>query len=541
MVSSSTAGQIAYDSIYYAKTDTTPNTLATALMGWHDVADKDWDSLTVTPTPPITGYSQKLNSISTVKMYSDSYVQDHIYFVTNDENYDTNNPNDVPTDPDTAKGMTVFNAYDLFINNMTSDKVKTPVVTDKSLSTGSSDLTAYLNPISIYSTVKSDGATPPKVTIETQTNFSADMTSFVFMSGVLSDATKGTTNNMVYIVENQHFNVSKDATIKAFDNPVFIKYTPGTTPAATYLELDPTLKTPSVLDNFLIKTISINPMTSFNDGKYDSAFLIFGGEKDNKSYMIDPVLVVATTNPDAIPIPTSTSTTANANDANSSFISKIIAFPSATPKSTDPTVATKVIPLVIFGSNMDSSNNNIALPDSGYTFTKNDQNLTGQGLLLANIHLTTTTPTDKTKTPTKTSSVVYSSTSEYKASKMVNFVDSSDNYSASAIPSFPKGYSFTASDYSKGKFTSADWNTYKTSTDKKNGNSTFVNANSKKKINPITHIVIPVIVIVVIFILLLLFMTKDIFLGKGKKNNNLSGKGKKKRQIFKLLGRRNRK
>ena len=34
---------------------------------------------------------------------------------------------------------------------------------------------------------------------------------------------------------------------------------------------------------------------------------------------------------------------------------------------------------------------------------------------------------------------------------------------------------------------------------------------------------------------MLLFMAKDIFPGKGKKDNNLGGKDEKKRKIFKLL------
>ena len=63
----------------------------------------------------------------------------------------------------------------------------------------------------------------------------------------------------------------------------------------------------------------------------------------------------------------------------------------------NPTAVTKIMPIAICGNNMDSSNERIALPDSAYDFKQNKQGIKGKGLLLANIRLTTTTPTDKTK------------------------------------------------------------------------------------------------------------------------------------------------
>ena len=64
---------------------------------------------------------------------------------------------------------------------------------------------------------------------------------------------------------------------------MFIEYYAGSTPTLTYYGKNANLGYDAGLDNFLIKTMTINPISTYDDG--NSPFLIFGGELKNKSYM----------------------------------------------------------------------------------------------------------------------------------------------------------------------------------------------------------------------------------------------------------------
>ena len=517
---STNAGQIAYKSIYYANKNTKANMVY--VRSWNDLADKDFDSSTNAPN--ILGGSQKINSISTIKMYSTDNLQDHIYIITNDENsgsYVSHTKNNIVNE------LSIFNTYDFFINNEQEE----PIITEVKL-TG---LSKYLNPQSIYTKINRNTIYKHKNFVDNNIQFDADKTSFVFMSGItrlVHSNAWNWYNNKCYIVENQHFDAislsyPQQSDLTSFDNPIFIQYTATPTPTTEYLGLDKTLKNKPLFDNFLIKSITINPISTFDDDRYDSNFLVLGGEKNNKSYMIEPQLVQSSITPDNMitPIVPPNSTT----NADKSFISHIINLPRTDGKDIPGNISsvTAIAPFVLFGKNMNSSNDNIALPDSGYDFQPNKQGFKGQGLLLANIRLKTTVNTKKA-TMTQTSSVIYSLSRQYSTkgkteTSKVNFVDNSDNYSMKWFASLSKNYTFTSSDFQQADnifSKQGDIVTFKIDKNQ-DGNYHFITSNPpnnyKKKFNMIIHVVVPISVVFFTFSLLLLFMTKDILFVESRK------------------------
>ena len=514
---STSAGQVAYERVYYSKSNNKINTISKFI--WKDLADRDFDNSKTDPYA-IKGISDKIIASSIIKYNISGYIQDHIFVVANDKNIDLNNINNIPyTDSNTKinhPGIPKFKLFDIYISN--NDITKNPL--DPEIQ----NLTSFLNPPSIYGIVDASTKTV------TSTNFKPLSSSFMFMS--LSTTI---TSNYMYravpviynrcvIIENQHYTASKNNL--AFDNPIVIEYgTYGSTPI--YLNLSEESK--SMFDNFLIKTISINPIVFINNGKNNDNFLIFGGEKDNKSYMINPHLIspgsIPTKQPSNINIQRS-------NLSTGSYINNIISFPTHNvPKIKNiPTISNYVLPLVVFGKDMDTSNDNIAFPDTKYIFIHNTQNFNHQGLLLANIHITRILD-KKTDNTINTSSVYYSQAHSFINISQVTMIDSSNNYFAPEIASLNSEYNYIFSVYNSTKLNSdINISKYKIL---RNGDYYNFKKISSKKFNLIIHIAIPVIIIIMVFLIVMSFMVKDIFRSKNKKrkNNNISAYKSKNKNI----------
>ena len=281
------------------------------------------------------------------------------------------------------------------------------------------------------------------------------------------------------------------------------------------------------MDNFLIKTLAINPVVKTDDDQNDFPLLVLAGEKDNASYMVSPNLVKSDTKPIAVKVPVMPNTSFEINK-DASYISKVIPLNVFEPKSTVPDTKTAVEPFILFGKNMSSSNDKIVFPDDTDTkFTSNTQKITGQNIMIANIMITTKM-VDKNETDT--SSVFYTvpKNSGTTTSPMANYIDNSNNYSSINYPSFQSDYTFMTSTYNLDNLfgKAGDLNDYKATKDGSNhfNFSNATNNGSSKNKNKVVEIVVPVVVVILLILLLpiLFFITK----------------GKKRLSVFRLIGRK---
>ena len=529
---STSAGQIAYENVYHAIAGSTINTITKT--SWMDVADRDFDSSAG------KGFSQKVMTASTVisSVQTDpstpEYVQDHVYIITNDESINVNDIKNIShkaSDGVRIYGKNKFSAYDFV--NAASDISKAPT---ESIITA---LSSYLNSASIYGTVV--GGVWPIIPQVTNTTFDADASSFVFMSGI-NKTNNQVGDNLCFIAENQHYDKQPSGSktlpnnSSAFDKPLMIQYDITTADSAktgaTYIVTDPRLPDYPLMNNFLIKTIAINPEIKTDDGQNDFPLLILAGEKDDASSMISPNLEISAKKPFDVQVPTMPTNSTFKINKNTSYISKVIPVNVFKPKnSSNPNVQKIIEPLILFGKNMKSSNANMMFPDDTEAkFIPNTQNLTGQGIMLANRILTDTT---EGKGGLLTNSVFYSVPKNNNAinPSMVNYVDNSNDYNSIKYQSFQSDYTFVSSTYNTSSLfeNNGSFNHYKVTKDK-NNNFNFSNAtnnNSKNNIKKTIEIVIPVIII----ILLISSATALFFFLKRKKFNIL--KNFKKINIFK--------
>ena len=538
---SACAGQVAHEKIYYAKTGTKINEIDNPI--WTDIASMDFDSSAADTS--IKGLSQKVITIETIKRNvisqfgTSNYSYNTINIVTNDENIDVNNKINIPykkADGIWNTGSYKFYLYQVIENNDNTQNINISI----------SDIGShFLNPITIYGKVIIDTNDPSKDVV-TPTAFNPDATSFVLFSGV-NALGKEVTNNKIFIVENQHFDKSSINTEPSFDNPLIIEYSLYSVSdgAAQYLWNNTDLSRTPELDNFLIKTISINPMSTSDDGNDNKTFLIFGGEKNNVSCIENIILdgVNGSINPLNLPFPDfPTEPSFEPNENSKSYITNIISFPIyKVPISKNASnIKTTIVPLVIFGKNISSSNDNIGSPYSDYTFTPNKQNLTNQGILLANFHLVETTDI-KTNRITKTSFVSYSQIPQFNTNTEVQFVKSSNLYSTSSEPSLSINYTFVVSTFDSNKFAENKnilFNFKIIFANDGSNNYNFISSSSirAKKNNNIIKIVIPVVVIVLVLVMMTLFMflffhnkRKKYLLGR---NNKSILKGRIRKHIF---------
>ena len=490
------AGQIAYERVFYTKTGII-NSLTQ--FAWRDIIDRDFNSSV--PVPSTNEYSQKVVATSIVVHIStvNKSVQDHIYIITNDENISINETTYSKDSQNHIykENISKFLAYDMILKNENIGLYPT----ENSLT----KLIPFLNPSSIYGDTQKD-FNKGLASVSESSTFNAEKTSFRFISGIpthLSTHVAPVGDDKCYIAENLHF----DATLQdssqslykpSFDYPLIIEYEMSN-PASKYLTLS---KDISNLDNFLVKTIAINPITPYNDGKYDSNFLILAGEKNNASYMISLNLIGTKFTPSTFPYPSIKIDSYYNPNYDGSFITKIISFPIFNVPTTQTTsnLKTKVMPIVIFGMNMSSYNANIVLPDSDTQFIPNKQNLTGKCLLLANIHFTE----DTNKATTKTS-VFYSQPNQYPTItnpySEINFVDNSKNYFTTGISSLNNDYTFSTCIYDS-KYTlksGSNLNNYRI-TQNANSKNNFFFSKAKTPANLIKPIVITVSVLFIILL-----------------------------------------
>ena len=534
---STSAGQIAYENVYHAVAGSKINTITKT--SWMDEADRDFDSSELIGR----GFSQKVMTASTVisSVQVDSstpaYVQDHVYIITSDESVNVNLVENIPyvkSDSTLHTGKNRFNAYD-FVNIASTDvKISDTLMTQ---------LSKYLNPASIYGTVNSADNSVMKTT------FDAGASSFVFMSGI-NKTNNQVGDNLCFIAENQHYDkqTSGSTTLpnnsSAFDKPLMLQYDITTadsaTTGATYIVTDPHLPDYPLMNNFLIKTIAINPVVKTDDDQNDFPLLILAGEKDDASCMITPNLEVSDNKPIDVQVPTMPAGLTFKINKDDSYISKVIPINIFEPTNSSKTNIKIVIePLILFGKNMKSSNANIMFPDDTEAkFIPNTQNLTGQGIMLANRILTDTT---EGKGGLLTNSVFYSvpKNNGNTIPSIVNYVDNGNNYNSIKYQSFQPDYTFVSSTYNTSSLfeNNGSFNHYKVTKDKHN-NFNFSNAtnnNSNKNTNKIIEIVVPVVVA----ILLILLLPMLFILMKRKKSSMVSGpkKRKKRLSVFRLISR----
>ena len=496
------AGQIACENVYHAVGTNTINTITKT--SWIDEADRDFDS---SPKIPKIGISEKVIAVSTVKSYISGFIQDHIYIITTDENIDVNNIANIPytkKDNTTTVGHSKFYAYDLFINY--------GIIYPSSLFDSKiTALTNYLNPVSIYGTVTI--STPTNDYVSKTNTFDAESSSFVFKSGTPAQSStndKPELDNKCLVVENQHFGASKDtsktnpANLKAFDRPIFIQYDitkdNSGTAGAIYLQQPDDLLQVNVFNNFVVKTIAVDPGVRKDDGKDDTNLYIYAGEKDNASYMVDTDLI-SPESASASMIPVMPKSKTFITNADKSFISHIITFSFIDfSKNLDTKESKKdVLPIALFGKNMNSSNGNIDFPNILVTqFLSNKQNFTNQGILLGNFK-------SELKTDlTIVTSVSYSQASKFSSTSQAWYVDNSNNYSSTNIISFGPNYSFeVTSRNTKSLFSNKGLTKYKISKDG-DGFNFYDLANKKKGI--FTNTIVAVIIVIVIFFIMIVFI-----------------------------------
>ena len=496
------SGQVAFERIY---------PVSKTIQKWSDISKKDGVQKTDSKNNITVSYDQTIISASTIKtevMLNKSEVeQNHIYFISNDENININYIFDIPYHNNSHHPTAKFYKGDLVIKNSHTETTPTVIFTESKEMTG---LNILLNPLSIYAKVISVGGKPATGAVS---NFDPSSTSFLFKSDVKGDSENY--ENKLFIVENQHFYGTLDSKSISYDNPYIIEYDITTSKGTSYKINSGYIK---YFNNFLIKTIAINPSTPYNNDKYDSNFLIFGGEKDNKSMMVSPILNKS----DELPLnPPDFPDTPTTNSTKGSYIEQIISFPAVSDDINDK----KLIPLVIIGSNMNTSNQNIALPDPINIQKKNSQNFTNQGLLLANIEIDSIN---------KSTSVTYSQDTSFMSGSNVNLVQKSDNYSELNNPSMnDTKYTFELPVIQENNPVPNSFIELKIT---KNGDNSFIFkrvSNSIPKwerivsINWITYILVPLIALIallstLLFIKLKWFRKKDSSSGQENSITDLS-------------------
>ena len=470
-----TAGQIAYKDVYHSIFGSKINIIIK--HKWADVAGKDYDS--DYNYNDGLGYGNKLVTASTVisSMHGSNssmpYIRDHIYIITRNRYIDVNDFSDIPS-PDQQWGKTdKFSIYDFA--NTSSDVKKAPVYVRMTT------LSKYLNPLSIYGT-----HIPNTGFGITKTTFNPGATSFVFMSGMNKPYSEGA-NHLCFIAENQHYDAQKpgektDPNNKsAFDKSIIIQYDTtgsiGTATGATYVGVNSQLDDSPIMDNFLIKSISVNPESITYDGKYGTNSLILAGEKDNKSYMINPTLVLSNLKQLDVRQPVMPTNSSFATNKDVSYINKVIPINTYNLSNPDETKKVTIEPLILFGKNMNTPNTNIVFPDKTYIkSTTKDQHIEGQGIMLANIKFTTTLIGG---IATYTSSVHYSlpDSSWLSSPSMVKYVDNSENYNSTELQSFRSDYTFMSFIYKVSNFfKNTDFSNYKIIKSKDGDYSIFSNA-----------------------------------------------------------------
>ena len=406
--SSNQAGQIAYKRLYYAKTNTKTN--VENKSDWNDIAERD--AVIDGNTNKVT--NRKIITASTVKYTSvlsenkKVVEQNHIYFVANDETVNINSIHDIPYLKRIQKYK--FYIYDLvLINNIISPSFSLKVQTNLALG---------INPVEIYG-VSTDGQR-----ITSTSYFDAENTSFLFKSGIISNHDSSDLfNNRCIIVERQAFVAYVDSdgklAVTPYNNSIVIECDQNVSTKYIYW-IQP--GTTSYFDNFFINTISVNP--SYFDGSESNSIknaLVFGGQKNNISYMSCPTIKLVTLY-GTTPLLPKFSSHITSNKEDGSYISKIIPFFVGSYKNNSNA---EDISFLIFGNKMNTSNKDLVINKTDYVLKPNIQNLKNQGLLLVNINFMSISLTSGIK---KNTIVSFSQLKYFENSSIVNFIDNSDNY-----------------------------------------------------------------------------------------------------------------
>ena len=501
------SGQVAYSRVFFS-TNGTVNKITSP--HWNNVEDKDIAyPVNIFDT---NLYSEKVIAASTVTNITDTnnLIQDSIYIITADYSVSINWPDDITytrhdENHTIHKGKPLFLAYKIVISNV---NITFPPSENKL-----TDLTTFLNPSFIYGTVIY--INPYLYEIGSLSTFDFTKTSFQFISNFLADKTttkNGTGTDKCFIIENLHFNKPKaniQTTNKnkiSFDYPIIIENNISNN-TSKYLSLN---SEESRLSNFIIKTVARNPMIKTYHNNFNDNFFIFAGEKNNESYMISPSLDPSAISPNNMVYPTVLNDSTYKTNSDKSLISKVISYPVhvVSNKKRNHNLETTIMPLIIYGKNISSSNNNIVFPDPNVKFTPNVQKLSGQGLLLANIHFNNLQDPD-THIVTTSTSVYYSRTSIYSPSNnfipTVRYVDNSNNYATPGILSFKPNYIFyAAAENDTGTYVNgANINNFQISknTDEQNNfNFKHNGISSKKSYSLLLETIIPIGIIVIIFI-----------------------------------------
>ena len=261
-------GQIAYKSIYFNKNnDSLFNLLSSNDTQWKNLKNLNYD-ITLKEL-------EKVIATSSIKYVIDGKIQEQIYIITNDESIDVNKLINIPYykhDHTLASGFPKFHVYSAVIH------------TYNYYGQALTYLQKCLNPQSIYGTVIAN-SDPTKDEVTAKNTFNAETSSFVFMFGINKPKNEGA-DNLCFIAENQHYHAQSPGSTtlpnnsSAFDKPIIIQYDTTTADKSSvgtynkYLGVNATLEDSLIMNNFLIKTIAINPLFKTNDGKNDSNFLI---------------------------------------------------------------------------------------------------------------------------------------------------------------------------------------------------------------------------------------------------------------------------
>ena len=127
----------------------------------------------------------------------------------------------------------------------------------------------------------------------------------------------------------------------------------------------------NIFNNFLINTITDNPISSNTVSNKNTQYsLIFGGQKDNKSYILNTSISLCVVNRTNTPILPTLTQKPIINEKTGSFVSKMILTSVAKSNINKNDM---LIPLLIFGSKMNTSNSNLSVSETGYVQTTNKQ------------------------------------------------------------------------------------------------------------------------------------------------------------------------
>ena len=522
------AGQIEYNNIFFAKINTTTNTVNNSK--WVDLVARD--ALFDTDTDKIK--NSKVINASIVKFTvvlnntKKSIPQNHIYFAVNDEAVKVNNFEFVKKFEDLY--IPKFYIYDLAIHyDGNSLNVKSNALIHMS---------EYFNTSDMY------GKSSDHKTVTSKTLFDADQSSFIFKTGIENNSKSSTSfYRKTIIVERKHFdadNSNKDDIKPAHDKcDIFLvnyNYNSG--------EIDQ-LTTGIDFDNFKINSIVENPYSLDGTNTNNTTNpLIFGGQKNNAAYMISPIITDINTAKDSIQSPTFTNKIITNSD-DGGYITNIIPF-----KVNHSTVDSKkeTLPLVIIGNKINTKNLNLNDLNHGSTLTPNTKDMNNSSLLLASIEY---------NSDTNISSVSYSQVKYFENKENINFVDNSSNYSSVSTLSIDEpNYSYSFDCYVDLNLYPSSNIFYKISILKKGDNFEFVPKKETSNKNSKVRIIVPVVVIIIFIMLmigLILYLKKKKVFDKyndnpkwrkfsDKANKLLNYKGKvlgifkKKTKILQLLG-----